>query len=78
MIDQQLASYHDAHTRYLEKIMKEKPQVSVYYNNEAGEWWWSVEVVGTEYWIDSFDSEKEAKEFCLEKGLKIVKEKQSS
>lgn len=75
MFDQQIESYHDAHTRYLEKIMKEKPQVAVYYNNEAGEWWWSVEIVGTDYWIDSFESEEDANIFCLENELKIVKEK---
>lgn len=51
--------------------IENKSPVEIYYNDDIGKWLWSVQVVGTELWLDSFKEKCEAINFCKENGLKI-------
>lgn len=52
-----------------------KPQVRLYYNDELakGEWIWSVEDMtdDSQFWLESFDTEQEAREYCGNNGLTV-------
>ena len=45
-------------------------KVTIYYNNELGtEWLYSVQLLNSDFWIDSFGTELEALIFCEKYGL---------
>lgn len=60
----------------IEQYIQNKHPVFIFYNNDLGEsrWLYSVQVVGTDLWLDSFTEEKDAIKFCNDNGLPIVKE----
>lgn len=48
-----------------------KTRVFINHNDETGEWRWAVEVVDSNgFWLDSFPTEDEAKQYIAEQGLK--------
>jgi hypothetical protein len=47
-------------------------KVWINYNNETGIWQHSIQIEGTEFWIDSFDTEEKAIIFYHKYGLQIV------
>ncbi len=54
------------------RVAKKVP-VNIYYNDESGDWKWSVaDANDPEFWIDSFETEQEAIDFCEKNGLSIV------
>ncbi len=57
-------------------LIEAKAPVTIYHNDETGEWLWSVACVSdSEFWLDSFDTEKEAVAYCEKNGLPIVGKK---
>lgn len=53
--------------------LKSKVQVKIYHNNETGEWLWSVtDASDPEFWLNSFDTEQEAHDFCNKHGLQVL------
>lgn len=57
----------------IKKYLKVKPNVFINYNNEAGIWLYSVQVVDTDFWLDSFKTQNEAFEYCERHNLEIIK-----
>lgn len=57
-----------------EHYLKSKhTRVYIDHNNEIGEWLYSVVVVDSDaFWLDSFDTEKEAKNYIQEHGLRMA------
>lgn len=47
-------------------------QVRIYFNNETGEWLYSICVVGTEFWLDSFETREQALDYVAMHRLKLV------
>lgn len=45
-------------------FIKEKKSVTIYYNNENGKWIWSVQVDGTDFWLNSFSTPDRAVRYC--------------
>ena len=59
-------------------IVDPHTRVFINYNNEAGPWWHSIEVVNSGgFWLDSFDSEKKAVSYIEENKLTRVKSNHS-
>jgi hypothetical protein len=57
-----------------EEYLKQKVDVYIDYNNELDEWTYSVAVINSNgFWLDSFDTEEKAIEYCKKHELKIVK-----
>jgi hypothetical protein len=57
------------------KYIKSKVDVTIYHNNEAGDWQWSIDVnIDPGFWLDAFPTKQEAIKFCKKHGLKITKE----
>ena len=42
------------------------------YNNETGDWQWSIQVADTDFWLDSFDTKEQAEKLCEEMGWVII------
>lgn len=59
------------HLVYLAEAFKQQPEVEIYHNDESGVWLWSVSVVVDGYWLDSFDTESEAIQYCNNHKLPI-------
>lgn len=57
--------------RYQE-LLRNKPDVMIIHRNDAGPWYWSIQIQGSEEWIDSFDTLPEAEGFCSTNGLKVL------
>lgn len=69
---QTMSEYHRTLKEQVDKVLKSKPDVDIYYNNEAGQWLWSVQVYNDDFWLDSFDTREEAIEFCKKHELKVI------
>lgn len=39
-------------------------EVKIIHTNETGKWLWAVQISGTEEWLEAFETEKEATEYC--------------
>ena len=74
---------------YLQKMMEEKDgleekvqeyinnhdtRVEIVHSNETGEWVYAVCVADDDFWLDSFETEKEALEYIAKNNLKTVRE----
>jgi hypothetical protein len=46
--------------------------VWINYNDEAGLWQYSVQVEGTDFWLNSFATEIEAKQYIQDNNLKMM------
>lgn len=58
------------------EYIEEKQPVELVYNDDTGEWVWAISVLADPgFWLDAFDSELEARRFCLLHGLPIVEGK---
>lgn len=54
--------------------LKQKVDVTIYYNDENGDWVWAVTVAeNPEWWLDAFKTKKLAVAYCKEHGLKVLK-----
>jgi hypothetical protein len=51
------------------KILERKPSVAIFHNDETGEWQYSIVLVGTDLWLDSFATQKEAIDFLSPYGV---------
>lgn len=58
--------------KIIDVALEEKSEVRITYNDEAGKFLWSVVIEGTDFWINSFDSEADAVSYCEEKELRIL------
>ncbi|MNL78015.1 hypothetical protein D3C87_2043120 [compost metagenome] len=67
-----MTTYHDVLKEQVQKVLKDKPDVDIYYNNESGQWLWSVQVCNDDFWLDSFDTCEEAVDFCQKHELKVI------
>jgi hypothetical protein len=56
----------------IDRAVALKVPVNIRYNNETGKFRWAVEIVGTDFWIDAFETKDEAIEYCKEDGLPVV------
>jgi len=54
-----------------EYIRNPDTRVFINYNDEAGIWQYSVQVSGTAFWLNSFETEPKALEYIEENGLKM-------
>lgn len=48
-------------------------QVEIIYTNETGQWLYAVQIAGTEEWLDAFETNKLALEYCEVNGHIIKK-----
>lgn len=48
-----------------------KTVVFINHNCDIGEWLYSVQVDGTDLWLNSFDTEQEAQNWCAEHNLNM-------
>jgi hypothetical protein len=62
LTDRELINHH----------LKQKSPVKIYYNNETGVWQYSIEVIGTDLWLDSFNNKKQAIKYCKDNNLPIT------
>lgn len=46
-------------------------RVWINHNDETGVWYYSVQVEGTDFWLDSFDTNQEALKYIRDNGLKM-------
>lgn len=53
----------------VEQFLKIKPPVFIHINDETGEDLWSVQVKGTDFWLDSFKNLYHAMQYCNHNGL---------
>ncbi len=57
------------------EYIRQKVEVSIYYNTETGEGLWSISPTENPgWWIESFKSKSQAKKFCAKHGLPIREE----
>jgi hypothetical protein len=57
----------------IREYLENHVNVIIWHNNEtAGFWCWSVMVVGTDFWLESFDNKDDAIKYCEEHELLIV------
>lgn len=50
-----------------------KYPVSIYHNNEAGEWLWSICVDDTDFWLNSFKTKRDALAYCQKNKIPVTK-----
>ena len=63
-------SEEDATKAQIQKyISNPDTRVLINFNDDAGVWQYSVQVVGNGCWLDSFETEDEAKQFISAHGL---------
>jgi hypothetical protein len=55
----------------IKKYLETKTPVTIFENNETGEKQFSVQVVDTDFWLDSFPTFEQAVEYCREHQLLI-------
>lgn len=60
-------------SKIIDVAIQEKTPVEIYYNDEAGRFQYSVQIVGTDFWLEAFVTEEEAIEFCREEGLPLTR-----
>jgi hypothetical protein len=60
----------------INEFIKNKSKVFIYHNNDTGDdrWLYSVQALGTEFWMYSAEKEEDAVKFCNDNGLEIVDE----
>jgi len=58
-----------------EYIRNPDTRVFINYNDEAGIWQYSVQVSGTAFWLNSFETKPKALEYIEENGLKMDDQK---
>ncbi|QWU14285.1 hypothetical protein SAMN04487895_101583 [Paenibacillus sophorae] len=56
----------------LDRVYQEKPDVFIIYGDDAAVFQWSVQVEGTEFWVNSFSTREEAIEFCEEERFNVT------
>jgi beta-galactosidase GanA len=57
----------------IREYLENHVNVIIWHNNEtAGFWYWSVMVVETDFWLESFDNKDDAIKYCEEHELLIV------
>jgi hypothetical protein len=56
----------------IDKAIEFKVPVDIRYNNDTGLFKWAVEIQGTEFWIDAFETKQDAVEYCEEDGLPVM------
>ena len=49
-------------------------RVEIVHSNETGKWVYAVCVADDDFWLDSFETEKEALEYIAKNNLKTVKD----
>jgi hypothetical protein len=47
-------------------------KVEIKHTNETGFWEWAIKVVGTDFWLDTKDGEREALDLCERMGWKVA------
>ena len=57
----------------IRRYLLTKAPVIIVYNNEAGDWQWSVCVEGTNFWLNSFETLEEAERYCNKHGLNVLR-----
>lgn len=48
-------------------------KVEIIHTNEIGEWFWAVQILNTEIWLDAFDFEQDAVEYCEKCGHSVIR-----
>jgi beta-galactosidase GanA len=57
----------------IREYLENHTNVIIWHNNEtAGFWYWSVVVVATDFWLDSFDTKDKAIKYCEDNELLII------
>jgi len=51
-------------------------QVEIIYTNETGQWLYAVQFAGTDMWLNAFETNELAVEYCNDNGY-IIKDKES-
>jgi len=50
-------------------------QVEIIHTNETGQWQWAVQFAGTDMWLNAFETNELAVEYCESNGY-IIKNKE--
>lgn len=72
LLDYKRAVPVDVFDDTLRAIAKPDFKVEIRYTNETGFFEWAIIICGTDFWLDTKDSELEAREFCELMGWKIA------
>lgn len=65
--------YHNETLELVEQYLANKEPVIIHYNQETGDWLYSISVVNDPgFWLDAFKTKKAAETFCKKHNLSIV------
>ena len=53
----------------IKQYIKDKAEVDINYNNENGKWVYAVQVINTDFWLDTFKTREKAIEYINKNGL---------
>lgn len=48
----------------IQRALVERVECLIYYTDETGQWLWAVQIKGTDFWLNSFNTRQEAEEYC--------------
>jgi len=73
-LDLKIAKHNEESTERQIKEYLSNPDTRVWvsHNNETGEWLYSVQVYGTDFWLDSFKTEEQASEYIKKHNLIVI------
>ena len=73
MISKTFAPFDEVEQQ-IQRYIESRSRVWINHNNETGAWVYAVQVCGTDFWLDAFDTEDEAKKYIQENMLVLADE----